>query len=140
MSEPGESDVVCESCGEGVKDDDASCPHCGAIFTDLLMCDHHPETTASGVCVVCSVPGCELCGGTVNGRFLCNKHTRYEIREGMARVVVNMGPLRAQQASAYLEQEGLHPVMITDEEVFVPLPEALRAEQILNQPGLFYIE
>jgi hypothetical protein len=76
----------------------------------------------------------------MNGRFLCSNHGGYEIREGMARVVVNMGPLRAHQASAYLEEEGLHPLMITEEEVYVPLPEVLRAEKLLNQPGLFFLQ
>ncbi len=136
LSDTGRSNIVCEGCGEEVKDDDASCPHCGALFTDLLVCDRHPEIPASGVCVVCSLPGCDRCGRTVDGRFLCNNHARYGIREGMARVVMNIGSLGAQQAADYLEQQGLHPLRLAEEEVYVPLPELLQAERILIELGL----
>jgi hypothetical protein len=67
------------------------------------------------------------------GRFLCNDHAGCEIREGMARVLVNRAPLQAQQAASYLEQKGLHPLLIAGQEVYVPFPEVLQAEKILKE-------
>ena len=67
------------------------------------------------------------------GRFLCNDHAGYEIREGMARVLVNRAPLQAQQAASYLEQKGLHPLTIAGQEVYVPILEVLQAEAILKE-------
>jgi hypothetical protein len=133
MSDPGEAKIVCEQCGGEVKDDDACCPHCGALFTGLLVCDQHPEIPASGVCVICSRPACPQCGGLTKGRFLCDDHAGYEIREGMVRVLVDRAPLQAQRAASCLEEKGLHPLTIAGQEVYVPILEVQPAEAVLKE-------
>jgi RNA polymerase subunit RPABC4/transcription elongation factor Spt4 len=132
---PQDPVLTCEKCDREVTDDDAFCPNCGSLFTDLFVCESHPSTPASGVCVICQKPCCEECGGMVKEKFVCREHARYEIREGMARVLWNGGTMETQQAATALGQAGLHPFTIADYELFVPFSEVPRAEEVLNDMG-----
>ena len=105
------SDFVCPKCGSEVKEDDDFCPHCGVIFAEGVHCEKHPEIEASGVCIVCAVPCCDECGGTVKDRFLCNCHSAYEIYEGMVRVYGSLDEAMVGYVKSCLEEASLHPVL-----------------------------
>ena len=136
MDEPNEPGLTCEKCGREVGDDDASCPNCGSLFTDLYACSRHPSVGAAGVCVICSQPFCSECGKIRGDVFLCDAHSSYVIHEGMVRIFWNRGTLDYQLAASSLSQAGLHPFTIADLEVFVPLSEIRQAEQVLKEIGL----
>jgi hypothetical protein len=136
MDELNEPGLTCEQCGKNVSDDDAFCPACGSIFTDLYVCCRHPSVGATGVCVICSQPFCGECGKIRNEVFLCDAHAAYVVREGMVRVFWNRGTLESQLAASSLSQAGLHPFTIADLEVFVPLSEIRPAENVLKEIGL----
>jgi hypothetical protein len=130
-----DSKLTCEKCGEQVEDDDASCPSCGVLFTDLLVCSQHPAQLASGVCVVCREPYCDECGEIVNHRFVCGRHALYDIEEGMGRVMSYRATSDPQLPSSCLEQAGLHPYTIPGRGIYVPLSEVLEAEKVLKEVG-----
>jgi hypothetical protein len=136
MNEPIDPGLTCENCGKQVSDDDASCPGCGALFTDLYVCCQHTSVAAAGVCVICSQPFCDECGKIRGQIFLCDAHATYVINEGMVRVFWNRGALESQIAATSLSQAGLHPFTIADLEVFVPLSEIRQAENVLKEIGL----
>jgi hypothetical protein len=136
MDDPSESRLTCNTCGKGVTDDDAFCPGCGSLFTDLYVCSRHPSVAAAGVCVICSQPFCDECGKITSGSFLCDAHARYVIHEGMVRVFGGQGTLESQLAANSLSQAGLHPFSIAELEVYVPLSEIGPAENVLKEIGL----
>lgn len=139
MDEPNEHGLTCEKCGKDVRDDDAFCPGCGSVFTDLYVCCRHPSVAATGVCVICLQPFCVECGKIKGEGFLCDAHAAYVIHEGMVRVFWNRGTLESQLAASSLSQAGLHPFTIADVEVFVPLTEIRQAENVLKEIGLVII-
>jgi hypothetical protein len=136
MDESNEPGLTCEKCGGGVSDDDASCPNCGSLFTDLYVCSRHPSIGATGVCVICSQPFCSECGKIRGKIFLCDAHAAYVVREGMVRLFRTRGTLESQLATSSLSQAGLHPFTIADLEVFVPISEIRQAESVLKEIGL----
>ncbi|OQX94745.1 hypothetical protein B6I21_09025 [candidate division KSB1 bacterium 4572_119] len=151
--------ITCSQCDRGVDEDNDFCPFCGSIFVDNVSCVNHNELNASGVCVICCEPYCEKCGTNVNDIFLCEKHSEYEIYQGMARVFGISDEAQAQYVKSCFEQEGLHPFIysrkagawhmgsgdytlfrasgeydghiVNEIKVMVPLQEVLKAESIL---------
>lgn len=111
MFDADDTSYVCKRCGSAVEVDDDFCAHCGEIFADEVSCRNHPETPASGVCVICTLPLCASCGGMVNNSFLCEEHCTCEIYQGMVRVYGVLDDLSAQYAKSCLEQAGLHPIL-----------------------------
>ena len=109
MSHAEKDTLTCSHCEENVREDDEFCPHCGSLFIDDVKCSEHPRIDAGGVCIVCALPYCGDCGGSVNGLFLCNEHAGYEIYQGMARVYGTSDEAMIRYASTCLEQAGLHP-------------------------------
>jgi zinc-ribbon domain len=158
MPDAMDDELTCPRCRNEVKDSDEFCPHCGELFADGVMCENHHERAADGVCIVCALPLCRTCGGSVSGRFLCNRHSTYEIYEGMVRVYGVLDDLAAQYAKTCLEQAGFHPMIycrsqpkggprfvytlyraagdydghvINEIKVMVPCAEVVEAEKIL---------
>ena len=111
MSDADETSYVCKRCGSSVEVDDDFCSHCGEIFAYEVSCHNHPETPATGVCVICTLPLCASCGGMVNNSFLCEERCTCEIYQGMVRVHGVLDDLSAQYAKSCLEQAGLHPIL-----------------------------
>ncbi len=101
--------VTCSNCGNPVNDDDDFCPRCGSIFSDSVFCDKHKRVEAEGVCIVCGVPCCDDCGADIDGIFLCNRHSDYEIYEGMVKVFGNDDEAKVEIVKSRLEEAGLHP-------------------------------
>ncbi|MEO8513437.1 MAG: zinc ribbon domain-containing protein [Ignavibacteria bacterium] len=99
----------CSHCGNPVDKDDEFCTDCGTIFEEDVKCSVHINSEALGVCVICCLPFCNLCGNTINNHFLCNTHSDYEIYQGMVRVYGDLDDTNVQYASSCLKQAGLHP-------------------------------
>jgi hypothetical protein len=159
-----DSSLSCSHCGRSLDPDGEFCPECGELMTDGVVCVHHPESDATGACVICSVPYCAACGKRRHGIFLCQEHQDEEIYQGMARVYGVSDEAQARYAASCLEQQGIHafvylrkasPIslggpeytlfrasgefdghIINEVKVMVPLPEVLRAWEILRELGL----
>jgi hypothetical protein len=101
--------IECDRCRNLIQDSDDYCIHCGALLIDGITCNSHPSKPAAGVCVVCSLPCCPSCGGSVNYVFLCETHTSYEIYQGMARVYGSSDAVQVDFAKTCLKEAGLHP-------------------------------
>ena len=153
--------LFCDFCGTEASNDAEFCNKCGTIFIDDVSCFNHPDDDARGVCAICHQAYCKKCGLRVNGIFLCNEHSDYEIYEGMARV---FGSSDEQQISYYksiLEENNLHPFiferktsplslggvdyslfrasgdangkLINEIKLMVPCSEVLQAEKIIDE-------
>ena len=147
--------LTCEICNNSVKEDDDYCPYCGSLFIDEIFCDNHSDILAEGVCIICCTPCCKNCGVKINNHFLCNKHSHYEIYEGMAKVYETVDETDVLFSKNSLEQNGLHPVLLyrhslyggsgfsygikgteSDIKMMVPFQEVLKAEEILKSINL----
>ena len=106
------NEYFCPTCKNPAKKNDDFCPECGTLFVDNVKCINHGLVDADGVCVVCCEPFCEKCGLVVNDLyFLCDKHSFYEIYEGMARIFGSSDQLEIEFFKDYLEKEGFHPII-----------------------------
>jgi RNA polymerase subunit RPABC4/transcription elongation factor Spt4 len=103
--------LVCLNCEFLIKKDDDYCPNCGTIFSENIKCTHHIGTEAEGVCLICLQPFCKKCGLVVNNVFLCDKHSNYEIIEGMGRIYGSNDFLELSYFKEILEKEELHPFL-----------------------------
>jgi len=161
---PSDSPESCPHCRRSLDPGAEFCPECGELALDGVVCIHHPGSEAIGACVICSAPYCAACGRRRRGIFLCRDHQDYEIYQGMVRVYGVSDEAQARYAASCLEQEGLHafvylrkasPIslggpeytlfrasgefdghIINEVKVMVPLPEALKAEEILRELGI----
>jgi len=117
--------LVCTRCSHSVRESDDFCPECGALFREHVECENHPAREAVGVCVICCEPQCKACGGYTHDLFLCNKHSTYEIYQGMARVYGASDLAQVEFAKSCLEQEGLHPLVYSRKAspIFVGSPD-----------------
>lgn len=104
-----QEELECSICKNRVNADDEFCPECGTIFEEGILCTNHPDKDAEGVCTICCLPFCKMCGAEINSRFLCLSHSNYEIYQGMARVFGDLDDTKAQYVKSCLEQAGLHP-------------------------------
>lgn len=153
-------DVVCLNCEFLAKEDDDYCTNCGTIFLENIKCTNHFETEAHGVCLICLKPFCKKCGLFVSNCFVCDRHSNYEIIEGMARIYGSSDSLKMTYLKDVLEKENLHPYLfsrksspislgnvdyslfrasgeydghlINEIKLMLPLNEILKAEKILN--------
>lgn len=148
--------LTCEVCNNPVKEDDDFCPYCGSLFIDEIFCNNHNDILADGVCIICNYPFCKKCVTKINNHFLCVEHSNYEIFEGMAKVYGAIDDTTAQYVKTCLEQDGLHPVLLSSHspyrgagfsyglfkvtgtglgneiKVMVPCQEVLKAEEVLK--------
>ena len=148
--------LTCEVCNNHVKEDDDFCTNCGSLFIDDIFCKNHNNISADGVCIICNYPFCKKCGVKINNHFLCVEHSDYEIFEGMARVYGTIDDTTVQYVKTCLEQDGLHPVLLSNHspfggagfsyslfkvtgyslgneiKVMVPCQEVLKAEEVLK--------
>ena len=99
----------CENCNQEIKDDSDYCPRCGAIFINDVFCIAHTDVEATGVCVICTEPYCNICGNIHKKVFLCKSHLKYEIYESMAKVFGTSDEVEIQHLKSILEESGLHP-------------------------------
>ena len=161
MAQAPQSELTCDRCGQSVTQEDVFCRSCGALFSDQLRCSVHHSVEAAGVCVICSKPFCEKCGGDTNKIFLCDPHfAEYEIHEGMARVFGCTDNVQAQFVTTCLEQAGFHPFLysrmfnpgadlvaiigprnfgrhpIVELKVLLPFSEVLKAKKTLGELDL----
>lgn len=150
----------CSFCKNPVKQNDEFCTDCGTLFEDGIKCSVHTDKDAEGVCIICSLPFCALCGAIVHKHFLCESHSGYEIYQGMARVYGNLDDTNAQYIKSCLEQVGMHPFVfsktqprggsrlvstlfeahgdpygniVNEIKVMVPCQEVIAAEDILRE-------
>jgi hypothetical protein len=105
----GKENNICDFCELDIQSDSEFCPRCGTILIEDVFCNTHPDIEAYGVCVICAVACCEICGHSKNNVFLCNDHEDYEIYEGMARVFGASDEAQLQHIKGFLEQSELHP-------------------------------
>lgn len=131
------------------------------MLIDDLTCFNHPDDNARGVCVICQQAYCKKCGLRVNGVFLCDQHSDYEIYEGMARVFGSSDEQQVNYFKSILEENNLHPFIYTrntsplsvggvdyslfnasgnpkgklvnEIKLMVPCSEFLQAEKIINE-------
>ena len=152
--------LSCSKCNNDVRDDDEFCSQCGSIFIENVGCNRHSKVEAEGVCIICCLPFCEKCGAFANNVFLCDKHSGYEIYEGMARIYSTLNDTPAQYAKTCLGQAGFHPVLfcrvqpkegprfvytlfrsagdsgshiVNEIKVMVPCQEVMKAEKVLRK-------
>jgi hypothetical protein len=130
MKKSRQSKITCGRCNEPVRQKDTYCINCGGIFSNDLFCIKHKSKHADGVCVICSKPFCNKCGGDTNNVFLCNVHYEYEIFEGKVRVFGSMDNVRAQFASTCLKQAGYHPFLYSRK--FNPVADQVAITAIRN--------
>ena len=160
MEKIEENDLLCGRCKIDIMSDDEFCTHCGSVLIDGVMCDHHHDKPAEGVCIICSVPLCKRCGAFLNDIFLCEEHAEYEVIEGMVRIYGDLNDTPAQYAKSCLEQAGFHPTIfcriqlqggprfvytlyraagdydghvINEIKVMVPCGEVVEAEKVLRE-------
>ena len=124
--------MLCSHCKNTVAPDDDFCPYCGSFYIEGLFCKNHPESNAEGVCIICALPYCFVCGDSFSDKFLCNRHGGYEIIEGQARVMGTLISAEAEFAVSCLKQKGLHPTAFKQDE---QKPGSLFHGQIFR-PGL----
>lgn len=103
--------LLCDFCGTETSHDSDFCTKCGTIFIDNVDCFIHPDDDAKGVCTICHQAYCKKCGLRVNGIFLCNQHSDYEIYEGMARVLGSSDEQKINYFKSVLEENKLHPFL-----------------------------
>ena len=113
MTNRNGNSAVCPHCGAEVQIDHDFCADCGEIFAENVVCHRHSTKPASGVCIVCRLPFCSICGGRVQNQFLCDEHDTLEIYEGMARVFGNSDAVQVNFAKNSLETAGLHPFVFS---------------------------
>ena len=101
--------LLCDFCGTEISNDSEFCTKCGTIFIDDVSCFNHSDDDAKGVCAICHQAYCKKCGLRVNGIFLCNQHSDYEIYEGMARVFGSSDEQQVNLFKSVLEENNLHP-------------------------------
>lgn len=109
MANPNDSTYACGRCNEEVQKDDDFCPNCGEVLADNVTCQWHAAQPAAGVCIICTRPCCWECGSRVRDRFLCHRHSGYEIYEGMARVLGTSDAAQVELAKDSLEKDSFHP-------------------------------
>ena len=155
---PENDEFLCTKCGNRVNEEDDFCPHCGSVFAEGVFCEKHRRAEAAGVCIVCGTPCCDECGAAVDGLFLCNHHSEYEIFKGMVKVCGTHDEGEAEFAGSRLSDAGLHPALFhlrvprhisrpeyvpyrdgedfnaSEIKVMVPCDEVETAEKILNSP------
>jgi hypothetical protein len=159
-----EEHLVCSNCNHEVLKTDDFCPQCGDLLESNIPCAHHHNAPAEGVCIICIQPLCVACGNWVNGKFLCVQHAKYEIIEGMARILGVSDEVQAQHAESCLKKAGIHVFVfsrkasaislggpsytlfrasgdagghiINEIKVMVPCQEVLKAEKILRSLDL----
>ena len=103
--------LLCDFCGTEISNDSEFCTKCGTIFIDDVSCFNHSDDDAKGVCAICHQAYCKRCGLRVNGIFLCNEHSHYEIYEGMARVFGSSDEQKINYLKSILEENNLHPFL-----------------------------
>ena len=101
--------IKCPYCKLLIGADSDFCPNCGELLVEHTFCAEHQDNPAVGVCIICSTPFCKKCGVRTDGHYLCNKHSKYEIYEGMARVYGASDSIKVDFAKDALEKSGLHP-------------------------------
>lgn len=101
--------IMCDFCGAEISEETEFCLKCGTLFVDDLTCFNHPDDDARGVCVICHQAYCKKCGLRVNGAFLCDQHSNYEIYEGMVRVFGSSDEQQVNYYKSILEENNLHP-------------------------------
>jgi hypothetical protein len=153
--------ILCDFCGTEISVDAEFCGKCGTLFIDHASCFNHSDDDARGVCAICHQAYCKKCGLRVNGIFLCNEHSDYEIYEGMARVFGSSDEQRVNYLKAILKENDLHPFiyerkaspismgggdytlfrasgdpkghLINEIKLMVPCSEVLQAELIIDE-------
>ena len=156
----GIKDLQCDFCEHIIKEDDEYCVNCGHIFVDDALCNNHEDTEADGVCIICSYAFCGKCGVFQNGVFLCNEHKKYEVLDSFAKIYSSEELTEIEYLKNVLADEGFHPVLVDKKtnrislagteysffnseedssgivlneiKLFVPAPEALDAEAVLQ--------
>ncbi|MCK5458034.1 MAG: hypothetical protein KAI45_12980 [Melioribacteraceae bacterium] len=152
--------TICNYCKNEVTKSDNFCANCGTIFLENEICENHPNKIAEGKCLICLIKLCTECGLFVNGVFLCEDHSDYEVYEGMSKVFGSSDILQVNYMKEIFEGEGLHPFIyerktsplslggvdyslfrasgeylghvINESKLLLPLNEVLQGEQIIK--------
>jgi len=109
---PEAEELLCDFCGNRIKENDEYCVKCGRLFVDDALCSNHEDIEAQGVCVICSFAFCEACGSYKNGVFLCNEHSGYEITDSFVKIYGSGDINKIRYFENILKNEGLHPFII----------------------------
>ncbi len=153
--------ILCDYCGAQIAKETEFCLKCGTLLIDDVSCFNHPDEEARGICVICHQAYCKMCGLRVNGVFLCDQHSDYEIYEGMARVFGSSDEQQVNYYKSILEENSLHPFiyerktsplsiggvdyslfrasgdsrgqLINEIKLMVPCSEFLKAEKIIDE-------
>lgn len=148
----------CGRCNEEVTPDSDFCPHCGKLFerAGILSCPIHPGERAVGVCIIDREPGCGRCLKAVAGKFLCAEHQDVEVRQDWAAAFESSDINEAELVKSVLESNGftVHVQNFNSigfvwdgggdyslsrsnigkpAKVFVPIPEYLKAIEVIHE-------
>jgi len=61
----------CPRCSAALSPPLYFCESCGTVLRPEAECEHHPDRTAEGVCVVCGMPLCNACLERTDGKTFC---------------------------------------------------------------------
>ncbi len=105
--------LFCPNCEEFVTKDDTFCDNCGIIlpkipFEEVPDCENHPDTEASGGCVVCGKPVCEECATEQNGRLFCENDDHLNMHQGFVVAYTTSTDYEAEMIKSNLEGAGIH--------------------------------
>jgi hypothetical protein len=109
MPEVESKTIKCPHCKELIEADSDFCLNCGELFAEDTFCAEHQGKPAVGVCIICSTPFCKECGMRTDDHYLCNRHSNYEIYEGMTRVYGANDSIKVDFAKDALEKNWFHP-------------------------------
>jgi hypothetical protein len=98
--------VQCDRCGQEYTDGD-SCPVCGFINTNQVVCENHPNIRAEGRCVICGRALCADCAGDEKNVTLCETHRGIPMIQGWAQVYSTTSELEAQLLRENLLADGI---------------------------------
>ena len=107
----------CHACNASFADGSDTCPVCGWWLDDASpACDAHPETPATGCCVVCGRPLCERCEVTEDGVRFCEVPDHREVRRERELLLESESEFEADWVVENLAQNGIMGVMFSAHE------------------------
>jgi hypothetical protein len=102
-----ESTIRCPRCEQEVDASEPTCPACGHIHGERMMCSRHPDREAHGACVVCSDAVCDDCDEGESVHFACPVHRAIPVIQGWAQIYTTSDTIEANLIRENLESEGI---------------------------------
>jgi hypothetical protein len=136
--------TTCANCNNEVTDDSDFCPHCGYLFKEAppVHCETDLDQEATGVCIICQKLVCPRCREVRNNHLFCINHGNVVVREDWAVVFESRSTAEAELVKNYFDANSIQSLTQNVSlrarsrdlaRVFVPIPEYLRAQKMLDE-------